>query len=137
MKTKIGVEAVIFRKVRDQKEFLLLHRVLNWTGWEFVKGGVDSGEKPPTAIAREIEEETGIKSIRILEKLPDKKEWTAGDTKYIYDVFVVEVDFSEEVKLNQEVREHDDFKWCTAEEALQLLTYENSKKIFMEALGML
>ena len=136
MRTKFGVEAVIFREVSGKKEFLILHRVLNWRGWEFAKGGVEKGEKPEIAILREITEETGLKKIKIVKKLPNKKTWVAGDMEYQYDVFIVSVDANEKVKLQTSpVIEHDDFKWCSADEAMRLLHYENSKKTFREALG--
>lgn len=139
MPEKIGVEAVIYKEFAGQKFFLLMHRSLNWKGWEFVKGGVDEGEKPNDAVKREITEETSLKNFVIQEKLPGKKEWTAREMKYIYDVFVVKTGENERVQIPEtaEVKEHDDFKWCNKRDVMQLLTFDNSKKTFLAALNYL
>lgn len=134
VKTKKGAEAVVFSVVDNEKKFLLLHRILNWTGWEFVKGGLAKNEDSKKAILREIKEETGITNARIVKKLQEKKEWSAGDMKYEYDVFLVETEFTEEINLEQEIKEHDEFKWCSEQEALKLLTYGKSKETLRELL---
>lgn len=135
MQTKQGVEAVLFKKIGESKYYLLLHRILNWKGWEFPKGGVDEGEQPEQAVVREIGEEAGLKVVKIVGRLSQKKEWKAKDTHYVYDVFFVEADSDEHVRLGRhEVIEHDDFKWLTASQALETLTYDNSKKAFKQAL---
>jgi len=137
LKTKPGVEAILFKRVGASRYFLVLHRVLNWRGWESAKGGVDEGETPEQAVVREIAEETGLLQVKIVGRLPEKKEWKTKDTHYLYDVFLVEADTDEHVRLgagNHEVTEHDDFKWLTATQALETLTYDNSKKTFKQAL---
>ncbi|HIH15946.1 MAG TPA: NUDIX domain-containing protein [Candidatus Diapherotrites archaeon] len=135
LQTKQGVEAVLFKKIGESKYYLLLHRILNWKGWEFPKGGVDEGEQPEQAVVREIGEEAGLKVVKIVGRLSQKKEWKAKDTHYVYDVFFVEADSDEHVRLGRhEVIEHDDFKWLTASQALETLTYDNSKKAFKQAL---
>ncbi len=137
LKVKPGVEAILFKRVGESKYYLLLHRVLNWKGWEFPKGGVDEGEQPEQAVIREIGEEAGLLQVKIVGRLSQKKEWTAKDTHYVYDVFLVEADADEHVRLgagNHEVEEHNDFKWLNAAQALEAITYDNSKKNFKDAL---
>ena len=74
MKTINGIAAIIFAEKNGERYFLLLHRVLNWTGWEFVKGRLDEGEErqEEKALLREIEEETGLKQLKIVKKLEEK-----------------------------------------------------------------
>ena len=135
LKTKNGAEGVVFRKIGESKYYLLLHRVLNWRGWEFPKGGIDEGEQPEQTVLREITEEAGLRQTKIVGRLPEKKEWVTKDTKYFYDVFLVEGDPDEHVRLGRhEVTEHDDFKWLNAGQALETLTYDNSRKTFKRAL---
>ena len=36
--------------------------------WQFPQGGINSGEEPEAAALRELEEETNIKSVRIVDR---------------------------------------------------------------------
>ena len=57
----------------DGEKFLLLHRVLNWSGWEFAKGGIEKGENIESAIKRELFEETGIPRFELISKIDEYK----------------------------------------------------------------
>ena len=59
MEEKKGVSAVIYDD-NGALYFLIFHRVKDWEGWEFPKGGINDGEAPEEAIIREIQEETGL-----------------------------------------------------------------------------
>ena len=39
--------------------------------WQFPQGGIDAGEDPLAASLRELEEETGIRSVSLLAQTPD------------------------------------------------------------------
>ena len=75
MSVRNVVVGVIYRKNTNKQlafyEFLILHRILLWEGWEFPKGGVEKKDRAEeVTLRREIEEETGLKNIRIITKLP-------------------------------------------------------------------
>ena len=136
-KIKNGIIAVPFVKVGKKFEFLILHRCLNWIGWEFPKGGIEKNESPQEAALRELEEETGIKKINSIIKLPYSLEWRAEGVLYKYIPFAVEVS-SKNVKLQEHpVREHNSFAWLNFEKALEMLTHENSKKLLKDVFRML
>ena len=129
MRIRKGAVAIILR----QNEFLVLRRVLNWKGWEFVKGSIDEGEDEETAVRREIREETGLEDIEIVNKFPEKMEYKhperlkrrSGIDSSSHTVFLVR-------HLNGEIRlsnEHGDFKWLPYEEARAILTYGTQKNI--------
>lgn len=135
MKTIAGVCGIIFAEANHERYFLLLHRVLNWTGWEFPKGRLEKNEKPEQAVLREIKEETGLKKLEIIAQLKGKLEFKASKNEFrSNDVFLVKADLKEKIKLQEKVREHDFFEWLPALEALNLLTFENQKKLLQEAL---
>ena len=52
-------------------------RIDNQEAWQMPQGGVDKGENVEVAAKRELYEETGIQSIRIIKK---------SDKEYIYDL---------------------------------------------------
>ncbi|HZX34524.1 MAG TPA: NUDIX hydrolase [archaeon] len=137
MQEKKGVTAVIFSEKNGERFFLILHRVLNWKGWEFVKGGIDEGEQPIEAVLREVSEESGLEKVSIVATLPQKISWTAKGTKYLYTPFILKADMDEPVNLEQEIIEHDAFKWVEEKKVEPFLTHEDNKKIFREALALL
>ena len=131
--------------VFDGERFLLLHRKLNWKGWEFPKGGIEKDEKFEDTIKRELFEETGIKKFSIIDKVDEfvyvdkirKKE------SFIKN-YLVHVSSNSKVILNNEhaldgkiIIEHDDFKWCFAKEAVNLLTHKNQKESMRKAIKLL
>jgi len=124
--------AVVFLRRRDP-QFLILHRVKNWVGWELVKGGVKDGEKVLKCLKREIKEETGAKKFKIIAKTRQyiKYKFSKGfvKDKHIYHgakgfVFLVEL-FSKKIKVDKS--EHDRYLWVSKNEALEILTHKNHK----------
>lgn len=129
-----GVAAVVFRRTqKGENKFLLLHRIQNWRGYEFVKGGIQGDESDWAAIEREVKEEAGLRILEI-KKTPYRIEykWPAEFVKdrkpyngTSQSLFIAEVK-GERVKLDH--NEHDNYKWVTAEKALKYLTWKNQKK---------
>ncbi|MBI4209968.1 MAG: NUDIX hydrolase [Candidatus Diapherotrites archaeon] len=137
MREKHGVTAVIFDERGGMRYFLVLHRVLNWKGWEFCKGGIDVGEMPEQAVLREVDEETGLRNVSIVSSLPRKVSWTHKGMKYVYTPFIIRGDMSEKLDLLQQIVEHDDYRWLEEERVEGFLTHGDNKKIFREALAVL
>jgi len=128
-KFRKGIFAVIFIKNKKPK-FLIFHRIKNWRGWEFLKGGLEGSEDEIKCLEREIAEETGAKKYRIFKtKYRIKYKWPRN---YIKDkhkflgaegrLFIVQL-FSKRIKIDR--NEHDKFKWVDAKEAFKYLTYLN------------
>ena len=131
---KEGVKAVIFDVKENKPVYLLLHRVLNWQGWEFPKGGIEKGEGEEEALIREVREETGLKNIEIIKKINIVKYKGGNGNQYIYHQYLVKGDASEKVVLQKEpVVEHDDYVWVGFEEAHDLLTWPNDKETLKKA----
>ncbi len=137
MNVKHGVTAVIFDERGGKRYFLLLHRVLNWSGWEFIKGGIDQGENSEQAVFREIDEEAGLTRLRMVGTLPRKVSWAVKGMKYIYTPFILKGDMAENVNLVQEVVEHDAYSWAEEGNVERMLTHEDNKKVFREAIGII
>lgn len=133
--------AVIFRIINSVPHYLLLH--YHSGHWEFAKGHIEEGEDIEKTIRREVEEETGIKDLKIL---PGFKEYSKYFFKKSYDlvgeekkkapwvfklvVFVLAETKTEEVRIS---KEHIGFAWLPFEQATKKITYKNAKELLKKA----
>lgn len=62
------VGIVLFNK--QGNVFVARRRDINEPSWQFPQGGVNAGESPENAAFRELAEETGIKSVKIIDQMP-------------------------------------------------------------------
>jgi len=126
MRLPIQVEAILFRRNRDMIEYLLLKRLPERNGfWQPVTGGMEEGETREEALCREVKEETGVRNIvAVIEDLY-YFEFSDPNLNQEY-VYGVEVSPSEEIVLDRE--EHSEYKWCSFQEALQLLHWKENKE---------
>lgn len=145
---RYGACAIIYNDLGKERKYLIFHRVLNWTGWELLKGGYD--QNPTTTaskekeLMRELHEEAGLNhnDYKIEKMLESKLEFTLqpkaanelGHRKAHYDVFLVKA-FTDKIHFkNNHVQEHDEYKWLPLSEATKILTFENQKQILREEL---
>lgn len=126
MRLPIQVEAIIFRRNRDMIEYLLLKRLPERNGfWQPVTGGMEEGETREEALCREVKEETGVKNIVAVIEGLYYFEFSDPNLNQEY-VYGVEVSPSEEIVLDRE--EHSEYRWCSFQEALQLLHWKENKE---------
>ena len=131
MKKEKSCGAVLFRKAKGSILYLLLHYEAGH--WDFPKGGQEKGEKEEETAAREIKEETGIKDIKFIEGFNHQIKY---NYKYKGALVSKEVSFcaaetkTEEVKISSE---HIGFEWFDYKNAMQRLTYRNSKELLEKA----
>ncbi|MCW4052701.1 MAG: NUDIX domain-containing protein, partial [Candidatus Bathyarchaeota archaeon] len=92
--------------------------------WQPVTGGVEEGETRKEALHREIMEETGVKNV--LTVIEDLFHFEFSDPNLNHEyVYGVEISSSAEIVLDG--KEHSEFRWCSFQEALQLLSWEENK----------
>jgi len=123
--------AIIFRKENNEIFYLLIQYGLGH--WDFSRGLIEKGEKLEETAKREIQEETGLID---LEFIPGFKETVKFFYKFegknimkFATYFLVETK-QREIKLSYE---HNDFVWLPYEQALEKITYNNSKKVLTKA----
>jgi 8-oxo-dGTP pyrophosphatase MutT (NUDIX family) len=132
MRLPIQVQGILFRKINGDIQYLILKRTPEKEDfWQPVTGGLEEGETKVEALKREVLEETGIKNAaRIIENV-DYFEYSDAHFIKRYDfikeyVFGVEVDPNERIAIDG--KEHSQFKWCSLQEALELLKWDENKK---------
>jgi 8-oxo-dGTP pyrophosphatase MutT (NUDIX family) len=132
MRLPVQVQGILFRESSRGIEYLLLKTTPQREDfWQPVTGGMEEGETRVGALKREVSEETGIRNIvRIVENVdyveyPDAHFVKGFDFIKEY-VFGVEVDPNERIVIDG--KEHSQFKWCSFQEALRLLKWEENKK---------
>jgi ADP-ribose pyrophosphatase YjhB (NUDIX family) len=128
LRVRHEVQAVIFDDAEDVNKVLLLKKTdfsAKKFRWRLLKGGVHDGETETEALEREILEETGLKSIKILDKV-HWYEFVFKNVKHVVSSYFVRADSKEQIKLQKS--EVAGYIWTTREEALQLLYWNNEKE---------
>jgi len=122
------VQAVIFDEADDPRKVLILKKT-DYSSrryrWRLLKGGLNSGESEAKGLQREILEETGLKNIRILDRIYTY-EYNFKNTRHLVSTYLVKADSQEPVKLQES--EVADCIWTTKEKALQMLYWNNEKE---------
>ena len=135
-------EEVAIAVRRPGGEYLVLLRSPEKLGyWHLVSGGVDWGEEPAAAAARELLEETGL--VAVPEPLGDplgydlagdpepvRARFPAGTERIVVWPFVADAPEGWEPNLDHE---HVDARWLDAEAAVALLHYPEPKEIVRRA----
>lgn len=132
MKKEKSCGAIIFRKGKNKKEFLLIQHSLSVGGhWDFPKGHVEAEETEQETALREVYEEAGLK-VELREGFREE----IGYVDEINNVHKTVVFFIGEA-INSEVKcdgkEVVDFCWLEYTLALEKLTYDNAKQLLNKA----
>jgi dihydroneopterin triphosphate diphosphatase len=138
----------LFRELGNgDREFLLLRRTEQWGGfWQGVSGAPEWGETDEQGAVREVFEETGFRVADTLQQIDFRYELLRDDDldgdrwEHIYgpdveavpeEVYVAKVPTDAEPLLAP--AEHDEFAWCSFEEASERLTWENNRLALVAA----
>jgi len=128
---EISAGAVIFRRTRQEPEFLLLHYELGH--WDFVKGNIEKGEAERDTVRREIQEETGLTQMKFVEGFRETikyfYKWKGQNIFKIVVYHLVETR-QKQVKLSYE---HVGFEWLPFEAAMKRISFNNSKQVLRKA----
>ncbi len=136
MREPIQVLVYPVREKGDDWEYLLLKRIENIGGfWQGVTGAPEKGEDILDAAKRELLEETSYIpnfvfqtdfSYKILVEEKFNKDYPEGVTEIPEHVFVARINQPDLPSIDSQ--EHEDWKWCSFDEAFELLKWEDNKK---------
>lgn len=122
--------AVVLREAGDGRLYLLLQ---NAGRWDFPKGGVEKGESELQTVMREVEEETGLKDLKLVPGFRKVVEYFyRRDGKNIHKQVVYLLAISKEDKVRISF-EHQGFGWFPYREAVDRASYDNSKMTLADA----
>ena len=126
MRIRRTVQAVIFSG--DEEKKILLVKKLDQKKpeyhWRLLKGGVEDNETEEEALKREIEEEIGLKDVKILEKIYSYS-YVFGNTKQTVSTYLVGANPKEPITLD--TKEVVGCAWMTKKEALNFLYWVHEK----------
>lgn len=112
------------------EEVLLVKQVKGH--WGFPKGHVENGETEMQTAIREVKEETNI-DVEIQSERKFKEEYIIVDTGIQKEViYFIAKPIGGNIKPQE--AEINTIKWLTFNEAIETLTYEDSKKVLREVL---
>ncbi len=126
MKWEKSCGAVVFRKAEGGLEVLLIQHK-NGGHWAFPKGHVEREETETETARREIREETGLR----VQLDTGFRETVTFSPKpdVMKDVVYFAAEAEPEASLKAQEEELLDIRWEQPEKALQLVTYENDKRV--------
>ena len=137
-----GVGMMVFN---DKKKIFVGKRIDNQTAWQMPQGGVDDNEDYETAAKRELFEETGIQSIRIVKKskemytydLPEYllgKIWKGKYKGQKQNWFLMKfLGPDSEINLKQKYPEFNQWKWVDIDELPKLIV-PFKKKLYLSVI---
>lgn len=126
MKQEKSCGAVVYREKDSGKVKVLLIRHKNGGHWAFPKGHVEKGETEEETALREIREETGLKV-----KLDTgfRHTVTYSPKPEVMKDVVYFAARSEEKRVKAQEEEVTDIHWFKPQEALDIVTYDNDRRI--------
>ena len=129
-KYQLSCGAVIYHRDKGTPFYLLLKYP---TYWGFVKGMVEPGETEGQTINRESAEEAGLYDLKVM---PGFREVQHYFYKFENDlirkdaVYFVAKTESWKVKISHE---HETYRWCSYEDALQLMKLRANRELLTKA----
>ena len=115
--------------IENNKVLLILQQ--NDAYWGFPKGHVENGETETQTAKREVKEEVGL-DVKIDESKRYSINYIVRDEIDKTSVFYIATPIGGKIqKQDSEVKE---VKWCTFEEALELITFDNLKEVLRKVM---
>ena len=101
--------------------------------WTIPKGHVEEGERLEQTAVREVGEETGLTKLKIRDKLDKIHFFYSREGKLIFmttHVYLMQATDGSEVVVPEESEGIADAKWFNQEEALKLIEYKDTERLF-------
>ena len=132
-KREFSAGGIVLKREKGRLKVLLIKD--GYGRWTWPKGNIAKGESNEDAALREIQEETGLKKLRIVEKLDRINYFYRRHRNLIFKtvyLFLMEAKGREKFRIQtSEIR---DAKWFTSGEAVETVAYKGAKEILRKAI---
>ena len=122
--------AVVYRKTNSKTEYLLVRSLGDEGFWGFPKGHMEEGETEEETCIREVLEETGI---NIDLKPGFKHTLNYMPAENVNKDLILFLGNAREQKVVIQKEELSDYRWCSFEDGLELITFDDNKQILKKA----
>ncbi len=129
MHREISAGGMVWNK--ELKKILLIRD--SYGRWALPKGMVEKGETSEQAALREITEETGLKDLKIIEKLGEVKYFYTLKGEKIFKIVVLFLVEAKDSELKPQLKEIQGAEWFDVEKAAETIEYKNTKNIMEKA----
>jgi len=123
--------AILFNDGNGGRRYLLLRYPAGH--WDFPKGNVEKGEREEDTVLREVKEETGLDDVKLIDGFKRRIEYfyrRDGRSVHKEVVFLLAETKKDDVKISFE---HRGFGWFKFRDALENVSYNNSRRILLQA----
>lgn len=131
MKIEKSAGVIVFRNENGKRFYLLLEKENGQI--DFPKGNIEKGEKIIEAAKRETAEETGVENLKFIDGFKETirifYKWEGELILKFITFFLAETE-TKEAKISFE---HKNFYWLPCENAIEKLSFKNSKKLLKKA----
>ena len=131
MRNEISAGCVVFVRENAGLQFLLLH--YSKGHWDFPKGHIEENESAEEAMLRELKEETGIASVKVIPGFEERITYffkQNGETIKKEVIFFLVESATKGVRLSFE---HIGYEWLPYKEAVKKVTFNNAKQVLKKA----
>jgi 8-oxo-dGTP pyrophosphatase MutT (NUDIX family) len=116
---------IVYRRDEGDFRYLIVTGNKHPDHWIFPKGHIEPGETPEMAALREVTEETGVIGKIILPIGTAQFQTTSGAIRVRF--------FLMEYLSDTEARENRRQRWCSYDEGMHLLSFENARHLLTSA----
>lgn len=131
MKIEKSAGVIVFREENKKRFYLVLEKEDGKL--DFPKGNIEKGEKTIEAAERETKEEAGIDDLKFIDGFKETikvfYKWE-GELRLKFMTFFLAETKIRDVKISFE---HKDYCWLPRKEAVEKLTFKNSKELLKKA----
>jgi len=119
---------ILYSRINDEVNFLIMHRNNWWNGWELIRGDINEKESAFAAALRVVNEETKLN----IEKVTPLSFSYSYD--YMKELSVINVNVSCFAGKSDDLKvmlssEHNHYKWVNYDDAKKMLDFDEQKKL--------